>query len=267
MLLTRGAARTEDPIAQARADVATLRPDADLTFTWLTYLAPGGGALAYFAGTQIYAGRDGAVARALAPGLGPSWSPSGQRFAYAGPPFNQGSAHGGGPGGILMVANADGSGARSVGMEPFYPGWQPAVWSADERRIAAGERIYDVDSGAVVARAARPGWRVGSIELVTELAAILHLEDNGRFVIWRVMRRYDDLGGLTQWNQFVAVDANGAEQLLARSDELSCVCLGLARQLVAVWSPRGNAVALAGQFLGANVPEVRFYETNGNQNL
>ncbi len=192
----------------------------------------------------IYRGdRAGSPAEPIISGLGPMWSPDGRTIAYAGPQFELVSPYGGGIGGRLMLAAADGEDARAVGGEVVvYPQYQPILWSRDGSRVAAVDVVVETASGEVVTRVPEAKGQV--------LGAIIQLAPNGQdFGVWRSVRmttpNQDDPYLFDELDEFSWVAA-GSESLVLRGESSTCPCMPLAPTAWVAWQSDGTQALVNG---------------------
>lgn len=180
---------------------------------------------------------DGQPAKSLGAGFGPSWSPDGKHIAFVGEPFESSPPFGGGVGGRVVLADADGANARPLGSEPIHPGWQPLLWSADATRLAAGNEVIDVASGATVFRAPTSDN--------TYISGIQAIAPDGRTVgFWRNLRINDEASsaGFVERDELLLVGEDGEGRNVSLGPKNECPCLPVGGQIVPAWSQSGDIV-------------------------
>lgn len=203
---------------------------------------------------MIYvAGRDDALAQEFDAGIGPAWSPDGSAVAFAGAPFEPASPYGGGPGGVLTLAQADGSGARSLGGVQVFPGYQSILWADDGAQIAAADAVVHVADGAVVARAPKQDRSV--------LGAITQFSAAG-FGTWQSVRfttpAQDDPFLFDEADMFTWVGADGSTATL-RGAGATCPCMPLAQTAMVIWGAQGDTALVVGGLDADPEPALRVW--------
>jgi hypothetical protein len=208
-------------------------------------------------GMQIYrATLDGQPVQPLAAGFAPVWSPTGERIAYFGPPFAGSTLHGGGPGGVVTLAAADGSDAQELtDLGTLHPYWQPLLWSADGTRLAVGDYLINADDDTIIAEAPE-GYFSG----------IQHLTADGRaFSQWRNVRmdQPGDEGMFVERDELIQINVDGQSRMLIQTEPNECPCMPLAGTLLRpYWSPDGTRFFIADPGLLVS-PEIPVYSAAG----
>jgi hypothetical protein len=179
----------------------------------------------------------------LGAGIGPAWSPDGALIAYAGAPFQSVSPYGGGPGGMLTLADRAGATRPVSATAEIYPAYQPILWSRDGARVAAGDAVFNAADGTLAWTVVPSDGQV--LSAITWLAP-----DGGSAGVWRSVRAMtpgqDDPGTFDEADEFLLVGEDGSQRLLARSQPGQCPCMPLAPTLWLAWAPDGAHALLAG---------------------